>query len=443
MKGRILTVIMTVALMGAAQVSWAGEIDDLKAQIRELQKTVEALSKRQDNKISVLEEKLDEAVNNAQTIGSGNTGVDFEYVGRYNSPSKKGGLIVKNAFGFGNVTLGGYFDHEYQDFSNSDSFFDQHRWILNIGAELGERLRFFSEYEIEHGGPDAPVNGSAKVEQAYVDFLINDAINVRMGAFLAPFGRLNVLHDSDLRDTTTRPIVDRDVIPTTWTQAGVGFFGEFNPTLGNYEDLEINYEIYVENGLDNGMSETSFSGAKGSLRSDNNNNKGVTGRVAFSPGIGHEIGFSAHRSKYDNAGDLPVDGKAIDWLTTWGPLEFTGEWANFRVKPGSTPESDNYQGLRLETAYHFWPEFLDDTFLGRSFEDPTFTAIYRYGWAKIDDGPDADSIDNEETVHTIGFNYRPVESWVFKIEKIWSKATASKMEYGGEHGIVIGAAMAF
>ena len=447
----MLLVMMCTMIGVCANASWADDIDDLRkemqklrsdyeSKIKKLQTQVNNLSKKQDREIDKLEEKVDKS-----TVG-------VDYVGRYDGAFKRGGLVLEHS-GFGKVTLGGYMDHEYEDFENAHSNFDQHRWILNIGAELGDRLRFYSEYEIEHGGPNASGGGEAKVEQAWVDFLIEDWVNLRAGALLVPFGRTNLYHDSDIRDLTTRPIVSRDIIPTTWTESGVGIHGEVNPTIGSYEDLAIGYETYIINGLTDGFSDTSMSGAKGSLGGNNNNNQAVVGRVAISPLLGHEIAFSGYWGKYDTKGNA-ISGQAVDMSSTVGPFELVGEYAHFNVdEPDyvaglAAPDiAKTFQGYRAQLNYHFWPEFLDDTFLGRGFEDPTFTLINRFGWARIDDDNDADAYGvaeaNTESRYTLGLNYRPVESMVFKIEHLWNRNENDALEYGSNNGFTWSVAMGF
>ena len=145
--------------------------------------------------------------------------ISLDYVGRYEGPFGKGGLLIKNPSGFGNVSVGGYADIEFENFENSNSTFDQARFILNIGAQPHERLLFYSEYEIEHGGPNAS-DGEAKVEQAWASYLI-DMLKFKGGIVLVPFGKFNLLHDSDIQDLTERPLVS-PVMPSTWMEAGFG-----------------------------------------------------------------------------------------------------------------------------------------------------------------------------------------------------------------------------
>lgn len=437
-------VLVLVMLVASIPNVWASEIDDLQAQINELKNMYQT-------KIEALEEKVAELtvkqgiVSNEEKEEKPSIGLD--YVGRYEGAFKKGGLMLDNPSGFGSVSLGGYADFEYKDFDNANSTFDQHRFVINIGAEIGDRLRFYSEYEIEHGGPNsANGDGESKVEQAYIDYLVNDAFNLRFGALLVPFGRYNLYHDSDLQDLTDRPLVARRVIPTTWTESGMGFFGEFNPAPNKFEDLSLGYELYVVNGLDNGYSDRGLRSAKGSIKSDNNNNKAVVARTLLSPATGHEFGFSAYTGKLDdgnaNSASDKINGYAFDFLSTFGDLEFLGEFARFEIdSENDVPET--MRGAYVQTNYHFWPEFLNNTFLGENFEDPTLTFAARYGWAKIADDADALSGDNEEDRITLGLNYRPVPSWVFKLEYQWNNKDNETLERGDSDGFVFSVAMGF
>ena len=186
MKKTLSIFMVVVFICSFSSIVEASEIDNLRKEIQNLREDYET-------KIQKLEAKVDELSKTQERIAE--RILDVEYVGRYEGPFKKGGLLIKNPSGFGNISVGGYADIEFENFQNTNSTFDQHRWIINIGAEVGDRLRFYSEYEIEHGGPNAnnSGDGEAKVEQAWIDYLINDGINFRAGALLVPFGRYNIL----------------------------------------------------------------------------------------------------------------------------------------------------------------------------------------------------------------------------------------------------------
>ena len=82
------------------------------------------------------------------------------------------------------------------------------------------------------------------------------------------------------------------------------------------------------NGLNTGFSDTGLRGARGSLQTDNNNDKAIVGRVVASPQLGHEIGISGYYGDI-NGHDDNIGGMGVDFLNTWGPLEVLGEYAFF------------------------------------------------------------------------------------------------------------------
>ena len=447
----IKLVITAVIVTGfITQPVFADEISELKAMVQELKSNyefkietlesrIEELETTQVRNITTIKEEIKEEIA-AETISA-------EYVGRGNAPVGDGGLVVgHHSTGGSSVSLGGYIDMEYRDLNNSESTFRQHRLVLNIGALLTDRIRFNSEIEFEYGGPDSAAgDGEVKVEQAYMDYLINDAINLRAGAVLVPFGRYNLTHDSYYQDLTDPPLVARDIIPTAWTDAGFGFFGEFDPIIGSYEDLLLNYELYVVNGLDDGFSDTGLRGARNSLKTDNNDSKSVVGRLVASPFLGHEIGLSGYWGDYRGSQNS-ISGIAVDTFSTVGPFELISEYAYFDVDESPTLASDVanfFQGAYVQLNYHFWPEFFNDTFLGKGFQDSTFTLVSRYGWARIHDDLDPASGDNEETRYTIGLNYRPVDNFVVKFEYQFNDTDNEAIEAGNGDGFITSMALGF
>jgi hypothetical protein len=312
MKTAVLAVMVFILMFSFANIARADEIDDLKADMRKLredyeskiqrlQAQIETLDKRQEARADKIEEKVDKKV------------LDVEYVGRYEGPFGKGGLLIKNPSGFGNVSVGGYADIEFESFENSNSTFDKARFIINLGAQPHEKLLFYSEYEIEHGGPNASDVGEAKVEQAWVSYLINDMINLRGGIVLVPFGKFNLLHDSDIQDLTERPIVSRRLLSATWMESGFGAFGEFNigESLGwkLLPDFYLNYESYIINGLDEDISDTGMRNAKGAIEADENNNKAFVSRIGLGLNRNLELGLSSYLGRYGRSGSATRNGK--------------------------------------------------------------------------------------------------------------------------------------
>ena len=92
----------------------------------------------------------------------------------------------------------------------TDTRLDALRLVLYTGYKFNDRIVFNSEIEFEHGGySDEHTEGEAKVEFAYLDFLINKAFNVRAGMMLVPMGFINELHEPPAFLGARRPQVER------------------------------------------------------------------------------------------------------------------------------------------------------------------------------------------------------------------------------------------
>ena len=358
-----------------------------------------------------------------------------------------------------NTYIGGYMDHELEMDAGSQTgkTFDQHRLIPFIYSDVSDRVKFATEIEIEHGGTNTQggVQGSAgdlKVEFATVDFLMADGLNYRGGIILAPLGKFNLIHDSPLQDLTDRPMVDTHIIPTTLSEAGMGFFGTFYPS----ELSKLDYEIYLVNGFQSVKGSTSVLSAsdvtkaaeiqdfikdsRGSKQSENNTNFAILGRVAYSPFLGLEIGASAHSGYIDDHDSNRMTIKALDWTYQRGGFEFVGEYAHASIQregymeDGTTMKSDRMAGdmwgFYAEPRYHFMPQFLKDAAPTFFTDNSTFTAVLRCGYMDINQPTNvATEGDIRRSRFTPGINFRYTEDTVFKLE----------YQFNGEHGRYINA----
>lgn len=315
------------------------------------------------------------------------------------------------------LTFGGYFEHELVDAEGSVSKFDQHRQILFFGAQPHDRVRMFSELEIEHGGFD-----EVKLEQAWLEFDITNNHRFRGGIDLVPVGRLNINHDGNLRDFVLRPKVDENLIPTTWYEAGLSL-------NGNLAD-NISYTIGVSNGLrgstdlDQGdeteLRDMRSNGSGGMTAADNNNDKALWGRLAFEPALGLQFGVSGYTSRYANPtanSDSDVRFLVFDWTYANGPYEFKGEWVDIDKDQesggGVATQMKGAKGGYVELAYHFFPKNWYESWFARGFDNPIFTALAR--WETLDyETPTNEDLHDRDWL-TLGLNYRPFERLAFKL----------------------------
>ena len=138
--------------------------------------------------------------------------------------------LAVNTEGPARTGIGGYGELHYTqldaDAGDSEEI-DFHRFVLYVNHEFSDRVRFFSELELEHSlaGDGAP--GEVELEQAYAEFSLTDSMSARTGLFLLPLGILNETHEPPTFYGVERNDVESIIIPSTWWEAGAGLSGRF------------------------------------------------------------------------------------------------------------------------------------------------------------------------------------------------------------------------
>lgn len=139
---------------------------------------------------------------------------------------------VKNVSLIGDkTTIGGYGELHYNNLNDQHGNADKdevdfHRFVLFFGHEFSDDLRFFSELELEHSIAGDGKNGEIELEQAYIEYDINEQHRVTGGLFLTPVGIINETHEPPTFYGTERNPVEKNIIPATWWAAGAMFSGE-------------------------------------------------------------------------------------------------------------------------------------------------------------------------------------------------------------------------
>jgi hypothetical protein len=118
------------------------------------------------------------------------------------------------------------------------------RNILFFGHKFNKRIAFFSEMELE----DAKVEGGSpsgeiSMEQLFMKFGINNDIYLTAGLFIPRIGIINENHLPTTFNGNDRPFLEKYLIPSTWREIGVGFYGRSRRIAG------LNYSAALVNGL--------------------------------------------------------------------------------------------------------------------------------------------------------------------------------------------------
>ncbi len=174
------------------------------------------------------------------------------------------------------TSIGGYGNALYQNNTNlKTSFINLERFVLFVGHQFSKKISFFSELEVE----DAKVSGGEEggeiaLEQCYVKFNINPTHYFVAGLFLPRIGILNENHLSNTFFGNERTQVETFILPSTWRELGIGFYGTEN-------GFPLTYSVGLVNGLNSaafehgsGIREGRFEGRNASA-----NNLAITGAL--------------------------------------------------------------------------------------------------------------------------------------------------------------------
>jgi hypothetical protein len=142
------------------------------------------------------------------------------------------------------VHFGGYGEMHYRHVDNNGEDLrelDFHRFVLFVGYEFNENMRFVSELEVEHIIAGGSNRGAVELEQAYVEFDIAHNMQVQAGAILMPVGIINETHEPPRFYGVERPVIETTIIPSTWWSNAVNFSHKL--------DNGLQYDIMVSEGL--------------------------------------------------------------------------------------------------------------------------------------------------------------------------------------------------
>ena len=224
-------------------------------------------------------------------------------------------------------TLSGYMEAHLNKVQDLPAEADFHRFVLMVGHRFSDRIKFWSEIEVEHAFVEGEEeSGEVAIEQAYVDLLVNRRANVRAGMVLIPVGLINERHEPPTFHGVERPFVDTFIVPTTWRDVGIGLFGDVG--------RGFSYRAYLVPGLD----ATGFSAEEGLAEGRQQGSHAdasqpaITGRLEF-----RRSGFTGGASIWaGGAGfglvrlDIPkptVTVSALDGRYHRGRYELRGQWS--------------------------------------------------------------------------------------------------------------------
>ncbi len=255
------------------------------------------------------------------------------------------------------TTVGGYGEMHYNNLSNGSGSdkkeLDFHRFVLFFGHQFNDKIRFFSELELEHGTiadtDDGSSPGSVAIEQAYVQFDLNDTTKANAGVILVPVGFINETHEPPTFYGVERNVINKYIIPTTWREGGAGL-------NGNYAS-GFSYDVVIHTGLDGG---TNVRGGRQKVAEAKANNLASTARIKYTGINGLELGGSLQyqddmtQDTSDDIGSATLLEGHVRWNIS--AVTLTALYAQWNIDVASTASAadqakDVQTGGYLEASY--------------------------------------------------------------------------------------------
>ena len=213
------------------------------------------------------------------------------------------------------TSVHGYGESHWNSAEDTGTKVDHHRFVLGVHSEIADWIHLNMEMDFEHAMT------TLEFEFAQLDFLVSDELNFRGGTMLMPMGNLNEFHEPNKFYTAERPDFHKYLIPTSWQQAGGGFFGSSGA---------LSYRMYIVNALqalgDNGRLFKVGQGIRGGrsqIESIKVGDLAVTGRIEYKQ-PGGQAGFSLYSG--NSTGGFISQGGSVtmivaDYKTKRGPVE--------------------------------------------------------------------------------------------------------------------------
>jgi hypothetical protein len=316
-----------------------------------------------------------------------------------------------------------------------------------------QNIYFNSEIEYEYGGDEV------EVEQAFVEWRARPEFAFRGGIFTPSIGRFNVYHDSNINITAIRPLINQFIIPTAYSDTGIGLRGRFSLPA----KMKLSYEADIVNGLGGASEEEQgeaalFSRLGGQAEAghglafqDVNRSKAFVGRLGFSPVPGLEFGGSVYngRTTPTDEPDRTLRMVFVDGSYNRGALSINGEYARTSYRgagverASSVPVFDpndeasaealsefvnapspGQDGFYVEGTYRFAPKAFHE-----HLDDGAYVApVFRFEGLRMDRTLSNFYLNRTRT--TLGLNFAPSSTVIFKMNYLFNHTFADVPSFG-------------
>ena len=256
--------------------------------------------------------------------------------------------------------IGGYGEVTYNDPDEGASELDVQRLVILLAYKFDDRVSFITEIEYEHVK-------EVYIEQAWLNYALNDNTNLRAGLLLVPMGIVNEYHEPTTYNGVERPTLDNKIVPTTWREIGIGVSGRLN-------NMNMRYQAYIMNGPKSYDGAYKMKGANG-LRGGRQkgaesigSNPNFASRLDFYGILGLRLGISYYNGKTQTI-DKGMIGSQVGVSMTGLDARYVKKnfSARYQYINANLTDTDQYNrvsgkdlgsqmsGYYLEAAYNLLP----------------------------------------------------------------------------------------
>ena len=394
---------------------------------------------------------------------------------------KKVSRLSVGGYGEANFTRNYFSDHvsrysQPEEHKNDPSHgrFDIPHAVIYLGYDFGKGWSFGTEIEFEHGGAgiayekedeaggageqETEKGGEVELEQFWLQKSFAPWANIRAGHIVVPVGLNNAHHEPLSYFTVYRPEGENTIMPSTWHQTGVSFWGRYKDFryeaqfLAGLNADQFTNVGWIHKGHKSPMEFDVANKYGAALRIDNYSVPGL--RIGLSGYYGHSIGNTypndangagaTYKGKVAigavdftyNAHNWIVRGQAdYGYLGNAGELKYMYNRLNSKSPyKHSAFVSSNAYAIGIEAGYNIFSQIQPLRQKGeRLYLFGRYEAYNPY--ASKTNGVSYDYTEVKRMV--VGFNYRPIRQIVIKGE--YSKRFLKSL-YNDEPSVNIGVA---
>jgi hypothetical protein len=386
-----------------------------------------------DQKLQILEQEIDDLKARMQETAPPPS--PSQLSGEYASMLDRAEALKNGATNFV-----GYGEAAYEKFRESgNATADLTRLVVGINHRFNDRLTFQSEVEWEHAVVSSEDQGETEIEQAWLNYKVSDAVNVKGGLFLIPLGIINETHEPPTYYGVFRNEVETRIIPTTWRELGIGVHGLVG---GGFR-----YDVGLATGFDSGKLEDPTTGIRSAHQEGqlaNAHDLAVYGALnyrrpglllgggVFSGNTGQNgasnpalQGVPARFTMWELHSQYRVERLELQALYAYGTL---GSSDHLNAAVGATAATPFavpkiMKGGYLQAAYHVYKK--------GDFDVAPFARLERYDIQQQEDptlGLFQDP-NNNERVKTVGVNFWIHPQVVLKTDVQWYATDKSKNRF--------------